>query len=173
MGGKKGRSGPPGNVNAAIRPWRSFWRRRALRPADAWVARALEAYAAALESDKADATETERLMMQNAQTARGAAMLILAEAARSGFIRRLDATTWDVQPGVKELVKFLSAERSALQVLGLARRSKDVDAFALSPAEWVAHQDARESSRDAGLQGAPATNDTGAGQGDGGDDAPR
>jgi hypothetical protein len=53
-------------------------------------------------------------MIELAQTARGASMLILAEAARSGFIRRIDGT-WDLSPGAKELAKFLSVERASLQ----------------------------------------------------------
>ena len=68
-------------------------------------------------------TETETLMAQNAQTARGAVMLILAEAARSGFTRQVEGT-WDLAPGAKELAKFLTAERGALQAIGLDRRAQ-------------------------------------------------
>ncbi len=68
-------------------------------------------------------TETETLMAQNAQTARGAVMLILAEAARSGFTRQVEGT-WDLAPGAKELAKFLTAERGALQAIGLDRRTQ-------------------------------------------------
>ena len=52
-------------------------------------------------------------------------MLILAEAARSGFIVKEDGT-WDLAPGAKELAKFLSIERASLQTLGLGRRAKPV-----------------------------------------------
>lgn len=52
-------------------------------------------------------------------------MLILAEAARSGFIVKEDGT-WDVAPGAKELAKFLSIERASLQTLGLGRRAKPI-----------------------------------------------
>ena len=96
------------------------WRRRALRPADRWILPVLEGYAHALASDKPGMTETETLM---AQTARGAVMLILAEAARSGFTRQTGAT-WDLAPGAKELAKFLTAERGALQAIGLDRRAQ-------------------------------------------------
>ena len=123
MSGKKGKSGPPGNLNSVRNPWRAFWRRRALKPSDRWIIPLLEQYTAALESDKADLTETEKLMAQNAQTARGAVMLILAEAARSGFVRHVDGS-WDLAPGAKELAKFLSAERGALQAIGLERRTR-------------------------------------------------
>jgi hypothetical protein len=123
MAGKRGKSGPPGNLNSTRHPWRTFWRRRALRPEDRWILPVLEGYTAALESDKPDMTETERLMAQNAQTARGAVMLILAEVSRSGFITRRDGS-WDVTPGAKELAKFLGAERGALQAIGLERRAR-------------------------------------------------
>ena len=123
MSGKKGKSGPPGNLNGSRHPWRSFWRRRALKPVDRWIVPMLEQYTLALESDKPNMSETEKLMAQNAQTARGAVMLILAEAARSGFVRQIDGT-WDLAPGAKELAKFLTAERGALQSIGMERRTQ-------------------------------------------------
>lgn len=123
MSGKIGKSGPPGILNSARYPWRSFWRRRALKPADRWIIPVLEQYTSALESDKPNMTESEKLMSQNAQTARGAVMLILAEAARSGFVRQVDGS-WDLAPGAKELAKFLSAERGALAAIGLERRTR-------------------------------------------------
>ena len=123
MGGKPGRSGPPGNLNAAKYPWRTFLRRRALRKAEKWVLPILEGYPSGLLSDKPDASEAERRCIEVAQIARGASMLILAEAARSGFIQQVDGS-WDLAPGAKELGKFLSIERSCLQTLGMARRAK-------------------------------------------------
>jgi hypothetical protein len=128
MAGAKGKSGPVGNLNAAKYPWRSFWRRRALKPQDKWVLGVLESYAAELIADKGGAdsiTAGERRMTEIAQTARGASMLILAEAARSGFI----VTTkngQDLSPAAKELPKFLNVERQALQTIGMGRRVKQV-----------------------------------------------
>ncbi|MEE8075868.1 MAG: hypothetical protein V3T60_09625, partial [Candidatus Binatia bacterium] len=52
MAGKKGRSGPVGNLNAVKNPWRSFWKRRALRPEDRWLAPVLDGYLDDLISDK-------------------------------------------------------------------------------------------------------------------------
>lgn len=124
--GKKGRSGPPGNLNASKSPWRAFWRRRALKPQDRWILAVLESYGAEFMADKGgqdSITAGERRMAEIAQTARGASMLILAEAARSGFITRVDGT-WDLAPGAKELAKFLNTERQALDSLGLERREK-------------------------------------------------
>ncbi len=124
MAGVKGRSGPPQNVNATKRPWSVFWRRRALRAEDRWILPILETYAAGLGSDKPDLSEAERRMAEIAQTARGATMLILAEAARTGFVREVDGT-WDLTPGAKELARFLGVERQALKDLGLERRARD------------------------------------------------
>ncbi len=148
MSGKRGKSGPPGNLNSTRHPWRSFWRRRALRPADRWIIPVLEQYTSALESDKPHMTETEKLMAQNAQTARGAVMLILAEAARSGFVRQTGGT-WDLAPGAKELAKFLSAERGALTAIGLERRTRQ--APSLNEYLEVAYQHDQVDSDDRGV----------------------
>ena len=125
MGGVKGKSGPPGNLHGSRHPWRSFWRRRALRAEDRWILPVLEHYASGLVSDKPGLTEAEARVIEIGQIARGASMLILAEAARSGFIQQVDGS-WDLAPGAKELGKFLSIERSALQTLGMARRAKPI-----------------------------------------------
>ncbi len=125
MAGVKGKSGPPRNLNNVKRPWAVFWRRRALRAEDRWIIPILEGYSAGLAADKPDLTEGENRMLQIAQTARGATMLILAEAARSGFVRKMDGS-WDLAPGAKELSRFLALERQALQTLGLERRARDV-----------------------------------------------
>lgn len=129
MAGVKGRSGPPGHLHNSRHPWRSFWRRRALRAEDRWILPTLESYCAGLASDKPNLTEAESHMIEIAQTARGASMLILAEAARSGFIRKQDGT-WDLSPGAKELSRFLAVERSCLQTLGLGRRAKPIQDLA-------------------------------------------
>ena len=125
MPGIKGRSGPVGNLNACRHPWRAFWRRRALRKEDRWILPVLETYATGLAADKPNLTEAEARIIEIAQTARGSSVLILAEAARSGFTRKVDGT-WDLSPGAKELSRFLSVERQCLQTLGLQRRPKPV-----------------------------------------------
>jgi hypothetical protein len=123
-GGKKGRSGPPGNLNARSHAWGAFWRRRALKATDRWILPVIENYASGLASDKPLLTQAEARMIEIAQIARGASMLVLAECARSGFTRKVDGGTWDLSPGAKELAKFLSVERGALLGLGLERRAK-------------------------------------------------
>ena len=124
------RGGQPGNLSAARHPWRVFWRRRALRVEDRWIAPVLEGYAEGLSADKGGAgsiSNAEGRMIEVAQTARGATMLILAEAARRGFtIPGQDGKGWDLAPGAKELGRFLGLERQALDSLGLERRAKDV-----------------------------------------------
>lgn len=123
MAGIKGKSGPVGNLNASRHPWRAFWRRRALRAEDKWILPVLEGYASGLASDKPGLSEAESRMIEISQIARGASMLILAEAARSGFIQKADGS-WDLAPGAKELGRFLAIERQALQTLGMERRAK-------------------------------------------------
>ncbi len=125
MAGRRGRSGPIGNLNASRYPWRSFWRRRALRTEDKWILPVLETYSDGLLSDKPDASEAEKRCVEIAQIARGASMLILAEAARSGFIVRENGS-WNLAPGARELAKFLGVERNCLQTIGLDRRAKPV-----------------------------------------------
>jgi hypothetical protein len=143
MSGKRGKSGPPGNMHAAIHPWRNFWKRRALKPGDRWVLDALESYG--LASDKPDATEAEQRMAELAATARGCWMLILAEARDKGFVRETP-NGWDLQPGMKELARFMTVERSALQALGLERRTKDADALDGSYEAYVARREAQEAT---------------------------
>jgi hypothetical protein len=125
VSGKPGRSGPPGNLNTVkgSGAWRVFWRRRAVRPVDAWVPTFLEWYAEGLEHDKPGMTEGERRVSEIAATARGVTMLILAEAKRSGLIRKVDGS-WDLAPGAVHLARFLNVERAALQNLGLDKRER-------------------------------------------------
>lgn len=125
MSGTKGKSGPPGNLNGSKHSWRSFWRRRALKSSDRWIIPIIESYAVGLASDKPGLTEAEARLIEIGQISRGASMLILAECARSGFIVKEDGS-WNLAPGARELAKFLAIERTSLQTLGLARRSKPV-----------------------------------------------
>jgi hypothetical protein len=56
-----------------------------LKPADRWILPVIESYASGLTPDKPGLTEAEGRVVEIAQIARGASMLILAECARSGF----------------------------------------------------------------------------------------
>ena len=83
----------------------------------------MEAYGDGLEHDNPHLSEAEHRMKEIAQMARGCTVLILNEAARSGFVTTRNGT-WDVSPGIKELAKFLNTEAKALQALGLERPAK-------------------------------------------------
>jgi hypothetical protein len=170
MSGVKGRSGPPGNLNRAITPWRSFWKRRALKPADKWVLGLLDEYAAGLASDKPDMSETERRTAQIAETARGCVALIFAEVRKSGFLRQ-DKDGWDLQPGAKELARFLNLELTALRMLGLDRRQKQVPDLDMYLRERYGHQ-AADATADTSQAAVTPERPENAGQG-GENEAPR
>ncbi len=156
-GGKKGKSGPPGNLNAARYPWRVFWRRRALKAKDKWVLPVLESYGSDLVADKGgddNVTAGERRMVEIAQTARGASMLILAEARASGFMTRVNGI-WDLAPGSKELAKFLNAEIAALKAVKLERRSKPVQSLEDYIAEKYAAADEEAEDGEEEAEAAP------------------
>ncbi len=100
-----------------------------MRQEDKWIVPAIERYLRGLLTDKPDASEAEQRLMEVSQISRGATMLILAEAARNGFIVK-QGDSWDLSPGAKDLPKFLAIERQALQSLGLGRRTKAVPMLA-------------------------------------------
>ena len=144
MPGKKGHSGPPGNLNHCKQPWRAFWRRRALRLEDRWILPNLEAYSSGLAADKPDMSAAEARLIELAQVARGATMLILAEAARSGFINK-EVGSWNLAPGARELAKFLAVEKACLLGLGLGRRAKPVQSLQQYLAETTAKNSEEET----------------------------
>lgn len=123
MSEKRKRGGQKNNLNAAKRPWRSFWKRRALRPEHRHINRVVEDGGSELLRDHPDASAAQRRCIEIWQIARGASMLILGECAASGFITKIDGT-WDLSPGAKELARFLSIERACLQTLGLERKTR-------------------------------------------------
>ena len=127
MAGKAGRSGPPGNVNHVRHPWRSFWRRKALEASHRWIIPTLEQYVSELESEKADLTCAEKRVIEIGQISRGCVMLILAECADKGLMRKLEDGSWDLAAGGKELARYLSVELQALKTLGLERRAKPIN----------------------------------------------
>jgi len=124
VAGKKGMG--LGNMNAASHPWRTFWRRKALKTSHRWVLPVLEGYASSLASEKGDITQAEMRVIEAAQISRGCTMLILAECADKGLMRKLPDGSWDLSAGAKELSRYLSVELKALALLGLERRAKPV-----------------------------------------------
>jgi hypothetical protein len=122
MAGKKGRSGPPGNLNSAQHPWRSFWARRALRQEDKWILPFLRHYIDEAIEDAGgdDISSGKRRTLEVAQLARGCAMLVLKEVKEKGFtITTPDG--WAMHPGLKELSRFLALELKARRNVGLER----------------------------------------------------
>ncbi len=122
MAGKKGRSGPPGNLNNVQNPWRSFWARKALRQEDKWILPALRRYIDEAIEDAGgdDISSGKKRTLEIAQMARGCAMLILKEVKEKGFtITTPDG--WDMHPGLKELSRFLTLELTARRNVGLER----------------------------------------------------
>lgn len=121
-----------GNLNASQHSWRSFWRRKALKTSHRWVLPVIERYAGELESEKADLTHAEKRVIEIGQIARGCTMLILAESADKGLIRKLPDGSWDLTAGDKQLARYLSVELNALKTLGLGRRAKPVNGHTLA-----------------------------------------
>ncbi|GEM_PF-4403163 len=82
MGGVKGRSGPPGNLNSARSGAASYWRRRALRPVDRWVLPLTAKYGAEIVEQKGgreNIAPTVLRQIELAQAARTAWLLALAD----------------------------------------------------------------------------------------------
>ena len=129
MAGRPGRSGPPGNLNAAQHHWRSFFARLALREEDTWVRTEVRKYAAGLMSDKADPSEAEQHAIELASEAKAARLLIWVAIASSGFTRR-SREGLALVPAAEALPKFIGVELGALKLLGLQRRAKTVQSLA-------------------------------------------
>lgn len=131
----RGRVGAPiGNTNGVRQGWRSFWRRRALRPEDRWIEPILRDYSGALVADRGgpDAMSgAEAHLIQIAQLARGCTMLILAEAATKGGLLAVRRSAAVKDGGAVRsvsdpdlagaLARFMSIEVAALRALGLKR----------------------------------------------------
>jgi hypothetical protein len=128
-----------GNLNAARDPWKSYWRRRALRKQDAWVRPLIDSYGEGLIADKGglDAMSNAEIhMAELAALARGVLLLILAQAAstgglagprRSASIRGGNLSRQSADPDLAaHAARFMKIEAGALQALGLQRRAKPV-----------------------------------------------
>jgi hypothetical protein len=98
-----------GNLNAARHPWRTYWRRRALRREDRWVLALVAGYMDALITDKGGETEITAGEMRLAE---------LATAARVCWLLAL-AHQRDL-----ECSRFMAVERGCLRDLGTERRAK-------------------------------------------------
>jgi len=130
-GGQKGRSGPPGNLNAArsILPViRRLQKGKPLPENLARVAAISDREAEQLIADKGgleNMTGGEQAMLQVWKTARQTTLLILHELVERGAVVEKDGC-WDLAPGVQRLAGFLGQERAALLALGLDSRGKNI-----------------------------------------------
>lgn len=144
MGGVRGRSGPPGNLNASKHGLTTWLRRRALPRAKRHVVRLVEEYRGGLLACKGGAgtaSEVEIALINNSARAFGACLLILEEAKARGLVRKLDGS-WDLAPGMSRLIGFLNSERMALATLGLARRAKALETPTLEAIKARYHEQA-------------------------------
>jgi hypothetical protein len=134
---------PKGNLNGARHPWRTLWRRGAVKPELRWIVPLMHKYAAALEADKGGAdniSAAEKSLIEVAAMARGCSSLILQCAGQYGVVAAEKSggiRTWTISPGLRELPKFLKAEASALLGLGLERRAKPVDSLEAIAREYA------------------------------------
>lgn len=109
------RGGQTGNLNASRHPWRAYWNRRALKPAERWVLALVADYVEELVADKGGETEVtagERRVMETAAAARVCWLLALASP--------------DVDGSRKDAGRFMAVERQCLGDLGLERRQRPV-----------------------------------------------
>lgn len=125
MAGVKGKSGPPGNMHAARHPYNVFWRRRALRSQDRWVASEVTQYRNGLLQGRPDPTEAERRTIELASEAKACRLLIWRALRESGFTEQ-GKEGLRLVPAAEALPKFIGAELGALKLLGLERRAKQV-----------------------------------------------
>ncbi len=144
MAGRKGRSGPPKNTNAARYGWRTLWRGTQLREADAWVKRPVGMYIQGLMADKPNITAAEQAVLEVAGTAKGCSLLILEELKKLGFTHQKNGTV-ELTPAARELPRFLTTELTALRMLGLERQSKQTGDLAL-----LISRDIREEAQEEG-----------------------
>ena len=140
MAGVKGRSGPPGNLNAARNGFQTWRRRRALPVEKGHVTKLVDAEEQDLVSHvggERSMTAVERAIIHDNGMALGLILLALEEARVRGCIV-LTPTGWDLQPGLQRIKGLLDTRRQNLQVLGVKRRAKlvtDLDALLAQAAE--------------------------------------
>jgi hypothetical protein len=125
MGGVKGRSGPPGNLNNARYAWTSYWRRRALKPEHRWVRAVTAHYERELLADRPDATAVEAGLIQVASLSRGCTALLLDAAKQAGFTYTGEGGVLQSTPVLRELGRFLTIEQRALSALRLHAEGRE------------------------------------------------
>jgi hypothetical protein len=114
------RGGQRGNLNAVRNPWKTYWKRRALKPDDRWVLTLVRDYVPALVADKGgdDAVSYAQLKVME-----------LAAVARACWALALAAGN------LEAVARFVGVERNCLADLGLERRAKPLPTLAEIMAE--------------------------------------
>jgi hypothetical protein len=126
---KRKPGGQPGNLSACRSPWRSFWKRRALRPDDAYILPLVDSLAAGLISDLGgpDAiTAAQAVLIRNLQTAQACALLCMSRIGTDGPFRISQTGETVSHPALKEIGRFLGEIRQSATALGLERKTRDV-----------------------------------------------
>jgi hypothetical protein len=141
-------------LNNVQHPWRSFWARKAVRQQDKWILPFLNRYADGLIADAGgdDISSGRKHVIEIAQMSRGCQMLM----KEKGFV----ITTpdgWDMHPGLKELRGFTANELTALRMLGLERKVKELQAVAI-------HEDEDDPQPANGNQATEDNGETGEGK---------
>lgn len=120
--------GQPGNLSAARSPWATYWRRRALRPEDAWALPLVADYVPDVIADEGGHEVVTAATVRRAENA-GAARLCWVLALAHGDL--------------EAAARFLSLEQTALRAFRTHRQPKDTGGLVAAMAAIEAEQ-ARE-----------------------------
>lgn len=123
MSGRKGRSGPPRNLNAVKHPWRALWRRGLIRPQDRWVERPIADVMQAFASDLPDLTAREREVIETVACAKGCELLIRHALQQTGMADVIDGRV-HIAEAHEALCRFMKLKLDALRLLPAGRRAK-------------------------------------------------
>ena len=135
MAGRKGRSGPPNNVNA-LKPqneaellWRRGRRRRDMTlddnavPRDAWVKKPIKDTFRAFAADLPDMTAREREIVHTIGIAKGCELLIIDALNACGLVS-LNDNKIEVAKASEDLGRFMKIKLDGLRLLPVSRRAK-------------------------------------------------
>lgn len=129
---KRRPGGQPGNLSASRSPWRSFWKRNALRPEDAFVLPMVESMVEGLVSDLGgpDAiTSAQAVLIRNLQTAQACALLCMSRIGADGPFRISQTGETVSHPALKEIGRFLGEVRASAIALGLERKVRQLESL--------------------------------------------
>lgn len=155
-------AGGIGNLNAVKNPWRTYWRRRALRREDRWILQLVDGYAEGLANDKGgieQLSDAQCKLIEIAQAARTCWLLALTELRNDGIMRVERSVTkrkksngeteeavtekHNPHPGFKEASNYMRIEQKCLRDYGLERKRTEP----VSLHDYVAAFDAAKANR--------------------------